>query len=70
MNTSVLDLYLTRVELAEQLGKSHRTLARWEREGTGPPVTKYGNSTRYHVDDVRKWLTAQRKDPLKQKTDR
>ena len=58
----VLAEYLSRNELAHQLEKSTRTLERWERQRIGPTVTKLGNRTLYHIDDVRTWLRAQRQE--------
>lgn len=58
----VLAEYLTRDDLAQQLGRSTRTLGRWERQRVGPAVTKVGNRILYHIDDVRAWLRAQRQE--------
>ena len=56
----VLSDYLTRDELARQLGKTSRTLERWERQRVGPAITRIGNRVLYHIDDVKAWLRAQR----------
>ena len=58
----VLSEYLSRDDLAGQLDKSVRTLERWERQRTGPRITNVGNRVMYHVDDVRAWLRAQRRE--------
>jgi hypothetical protein len=55
----VLADYLTRPELAKQLGKTERTLARWAELRIGPPITRTGREPRYHIDSVRTWLKAQ-----------
>ena len=70
MTIAVLNGYITRDELADQLGKSVRTMIRWEREQIGPPVTRFGNSTRYNLDDVRAWLVSQREDRPRRRTGR
>lgn len=57
---SLLDDYLTRDELAEQLGKDVRTIDRWFMLRQGPAVTRVGNRRLYHIDDVRAWLRTQR----------
>ncbi len=59
---AVLDDYLTEAELARELDRSKRTLERWRRLRTGPVPTICGNKVLYAVDDVRKWLRAQRQE--------
>ena len=54
----VLADHLTPQQLAEQLGKSPRTLARWRRLKEGPPVTFVGRNPHYRRDAVRQWLAA------------
>jgi len=56
---SVLEGYVTKSELAQQLRKSTRTLDRLERQRVGPPRTKIGRSILYRLDSVREWLEAQ-----------
>ena len=56
MASNVLDGYLSRKELAEQLKKSVFTILRWERLQVGPPPTRVGQEAFYHVDSVRAWL--------------
>jgi hypothetical protein len=53
---SVLSEYLTAEELAEQLKKSPRTLARWRRLNEGPPITKIGRQIVYRRQAVAGWL--------------
>lgn len=55
--------YLTRQQLAEQLGNRLRgkpyslaAIRVWERTGKGPPRTKVGNNTLYNIESVEKWL--------------
>jgi hypothetical protein len=47
---------LTAAELARELKVSRRTLARWRKEGTGPPFMRAGRSPRYLWRDVQYWL--------------
>ncbi len=41
----VLDGFLTKADLAQQFGKSERTLDRWAALRTGPPRTVIGQTT-------------------------
>ncbi|MGN8157101.1 helix-turn-helix transcriptional regulator [Salinisphaera sp. SWV1] len=59
-DTSVLADYYTRDELAAELGKTTRTLARWAWLRTGPRQTRVGNRIYYHQNDVRDWLQKQK----------
>ena len=53
---NILSDYLTKRELAEQLGMSVRTLDRMALNGDGPPLTRIGRTTLYRRDAVLKWL--------------
>jgi len=55
-SSEILDGYLTRKELARQLGKNTRSLDRWEMLRLGPPRVIIGRTVLYRVDSVRKWL--------------
>jgi predicted DNA-binding transcriptional regulator AlpA len=48
--------YLTRQELAVELGVSERTIWRWDSARTGPPRTTLGRRVVYRRDGVREWL--------------
>ena len=52
----LLDDYLTEDELAKELDLAPRTLQRWRRQRTGPPVTFIGRVPYYRVEGVRVWL--------------
>ena len=52
----LLDDYLSPDQLAEELGKSVRTIARWDRLRIGPPKTLVGKRPFYRRDAVRQWL--------------
>lgn len=54
----LLSEYLTDRELAVQLGRSHRTIARWRRLREGPPVTRVGRRVLYRRSAVAEWLEA------------
>jgi hypothetical protein len=59
MQTELLKDYLSRDQLAEKIGKSVKTLVRWELDGTGPPVTRMGRDVLYSIPSFDKWLKAQ-----------
>ena len=48
--------YFTRRDLGQFVGRSDRTLARWDTEGFGPPTTQIGRLTLYRKDSVLAWL--------------
>jgi hypothetical protein len=52
----ILADYLPRPALAEKLKKDERTLARWEAQRSGPPVTRIGHKPYYRIESVRAWL--------------
>jgi excisionase family DNA binding protein len=58
---TVLDDYLTREQLAEELGITTRTLGLWKARGEAPPATRVGARVYFHKDDVSAWLRKQRK---------
>jgi predicted DNA-binding transcriptional regulator AlpA len=59
MHTEILKDYISREQLAATLGKSVKTLVRWENDGAGPPVTRIGREPKYYVPSVEKWLRQQ-----------
>ena len=59
MQTDILKDYISQADLAAQLGKSVKTLVRWELDGRGPPVTRIGRDVLYYIPSVQKWLRAQ-----------
>ena len=52
----VLDGYMTEDQLAAEIGRSVRTLARWRALGEGPPVTRIGRQILYRESSARAWL--------------
>lgn len=59
MQTETLKDFISRAELAAELGKSEKTLVRWERAHQGPPVTRIGREPLYCRPSVQKWLRSQ-----------
>lgn len=56
---SLLTNYLTRGQLAEALGRSTRTLDRWQVQKVGPPRLKIGKLIIYSRERVQHWLDQQ-----------
>jgi len=52
----ILDGYLSLDQLAAQLGRSRRTIQRWQSLRIGPPVTKIGNQAFFSIASVKAWL--------------
>lgn len=59
MQNDLLKDYIPRETLAAQLGKTVKTLVRWEKDGKGPPVTRIGRDVVYRAASAEKWLHAQ-----------
>ena len=47
---------ITRIEAADFLRISPRTLEKWAVTGQGPPFFKIGSRTAYSLDDLVTWL--------------
>ena len=58
MMNSLLDDYLTRTELAAELGVCERTVIRWCDLGDGPPMVKIGRKPLFHRPAVKTWLAS------------
>ena len=56
---TILTDFLTKQELAAELGCEMRTLDRWDTLGIGPPRTHVGRKVLYRRASVQKWLAAQ-----------
>lgn len=52
----LLEGYLRREELAQQLQVSPRTIDRWHTLRSGPPRVTIGRTILYSLDSVREWL--------------
>jgi len=59
MQTEILKDYIPRDQLAAELGKSVKTLVRWELDGKGPPAVRIGRDVLYFKPSVEKWLRSQ-----------
>lgn len=60
---SLLSNYFTRPDLAKELGRTIRTLERWEAARTGPPITWLGKQPLYRRQAVQDWLLQQKRHP-------
>ncbi len=56
---NVLDGWVSRDDLARELGVSVATIARWECRRIGPPCVRIGRAVHYRRESVRAWLVAQ-----------
>lgn len=63
--TALLKGYYTRGGLAKELGRSERTLERWEVQRTGPPITYIGRTPYYKIESVEVWLKGLEKKPAR-----
>jgi predicted DNA-binding transcriptional regulator AlpA len=63
----VLDGFLRREELAQQLGLSSRTIDRWEALRIGPPRVCVGRTILYQIQSVREWLISREKQAFSEK---
>ena len=54
----ILSEFITREELAAELGCNPRTLDRWEVLSVGPPRTHVGRKILYRHASVKKWLAS------------
>ena len=54
--TSVLEGFITKEELAAQLGRSTRTIDRWHSRRIGPPRVTIGNLVLFEREGVMQWL--------------
>ena len=59
MPEQLLDGYVSREQLAKELGKALRTIDRWERRRIGPPRVVIGRMILYRKEAVREWLLSQ-----------
>ena len=63
--SQILAGYLSEPTLAEQLGKTVRTLQLWRQTRQGPPWTKIGDTVMYAEDSVRAWLKSLEQQPVR-----
>jgi hypothetical protein len=58
-DTSLLADFVTQAELAAQVDRDTRTIARWTNRPNGLPHVRLGNQPLYHLPTVREWLLSQ-----------
>lgn len=51
--------WISREQLAGELGIASDTLARWEARQLGPPCTRIGRKVLYRRTSVQEWISAQ-----------
>lgn len=62
----LLNGWLTRAEVAAEIGVSIDTLQRWESARVGPPSVRLGRKVLYRADAFREWLVSrERGEPRK-----
>jgi hypothetical protein len=54
----ILSGFLPEDEFAKGVGKSKKTLRRWDKAGLGPPRTKLGRAIYYNLAAAKIWLEA------------
>jgi hypothetical protein len=64
---SILAGYIPEADLAQQIGKSVRTLEIWRQRREGPAWTKIGKSVFYNTEAVLAWLKSQEQQPVRQR---
>lgn len=57
--------YLTAPTLAEILGVTPRTLARWDEARIGPPKIKIGRLVVYDADKIPEWMARHENQPVR-----
>jgi hypothetical protein len=62
MQNDILKDYISRDDLAAKLGKSVKTLVRWELDGKGPPPTRIGRDVLYSIPSFERWLKKQERE--------
>lgn len=54
----LLDGWMSRLQVAKEIGVSVDTLARWETRRIGPPCVRIGRKVLYRAEAFREWLVA------------
>jgi hypothetical protein len=58
LSPAILADYMTRNELAAEIGVCWRTIKRWCDRGDGPPITRIGMRPLYKRSSVVAWLAS------------
>jgi hypothetical protein len=62
--------WLTRAQVATEIGVSVDTLQRWETRRIGPPCVRIGRKVLYRAEAFRDWLISRERGPLAGKASR
>ncbi len=62
--------WLTRAQVATEIGVSVDTLQRWETRRIGPPCVRIGRKVLYRAEAFREWLISRERGPLAGKAPR
>ncbi|RFC68152.1 DNA-binding protein [Mesorhizobium denitrificans] len=60
---ALLDGYLTREQLAQELGVHHLTIIRYQQQPDGLPFTKFGRRVLYNRASVQRWIEKHERHP-------
>jgi len=60
----LLDGWLSRAQVAQEIGVSVDTLARWDTRRIGPPCVRIGRKVLYRVEAFREWLVSRERHPV------
>lgn len=67
---SLLGGWLTRAQVAAEIGVSVDTLQRWETRRIGPPCVRIGRKVLYRAEAFREWLISRERGPAAAKAAR
>lgn len=59
-NAGVLGNYMSREQLATELGVTVRTISRWRWNRKGPPAHRIAGRVMFKRSDVQSWIESQR----------
>ena len=62
--------WLSRAQVAAEIGVSVDTLQRWETRRIGPPCVRIGRKVLYRADAFREWLISRERGPATAKASR
>lgn len=68
--STLLGGWLSRAQVAAEIGVSVDTLQRWETRRIGPPCVRIGRKVLYRAEAFREWLISRERGPLATKTPR